>query len=126
MWCFSWKGGPFFLQDPFFFLYFSDFQRLIRVRSASMTNKKPSGRVGRHDCHKLGHVRWNCRKLQNKNRKIQSSNYKKSLHDASTSITTLVESDKTNTCFISSSSTWVIDYEAIDHITSNSSLFTTF
>ena len=37
-----------------------------------------------------------------------------------------VKSGKTNACFISSSSTWVIDSRAIDHMTSNSSLFTTF
>ena len=30
----------FSLQDPFFFLYFLDFQRLVRVRSASMTNTR--------------------------------------------------------------------------------------
>ena len=45
---------------------------------------------------------------------------------ASTSITTLVESGKTNTYFISSSSTWVINSGATDHMKSNSSLFTTF
>ena len=45
---------------------------------------------------------------------------------AYTSITTLVELGKTNTCFFSSSSTWVIDSRAIDHMTGNSSLFTTF
>ena len=36
-----------------------------------------------------------------------------------------VKLGKTNACFISSSSTWVIDSRAIDHMTSNSSLFTT-
>ena len=33
---------------------------------------------------------------------------------------------QTNTCFISSSSTWIIDSRATNHMTSNSSLFTTF
>ena len=42
--CFLWKGGPFPCKILFFW-YFSDFQRLVRVRSASMTNKKPSGGV---------------------------------------------------------------------------------
>ena len=51
---------------------------------------------------------------------------KNHLRSASTFITTLVESGKTNTCFISTLSTWVIDSEAIDHMTGNSSLFTTF
>ena len=49
-----------------------------------------------------------------------------SLKFASTSITTLVELGKTNTCFISSSSTWVINFGAIDYVTCNSSFFTTF
>ena len=79
-----------------------------------------------HYCQNLGHLHWNCRKLQNKNRRFQSGNYQKSLYYASTSIITLVESGKTHTCFISSSSTWVIDSEATDHMTSNSNLFTTF
>ena len=48
-------------------------------------------------CHyfqNLGHVSWNCRKLQNKNRRFQYVHYQKSLKSASTSITTLVESVK--------------------------------
>ena len=35
-------------------------------------------------------------------------------------------SKKTNTCFLSSSSTWVIDSRATDHMTGNSNLFTMF
>ena len=76
--------------------------------------------------HNRGHVCQNCRKLQNKNRRFQSVHYQKSLQSASTSITTLVESGKSNICFISSSSTWVIDFGAIDHMTGNSSLFNAF
>ena len=91
-----------------------------------MTNKKPSEAVGCRYYHNPGHVCQNCKKLQNKNRRFQFVHYQKSLQCASTSITTLVESGKTNTCFISSSSTWVIDSGAIDHMTGNSSLFTTF
>ena len=79
-----------------------------------------------HYCHNPGHVHRNCRKLQNKNRRFQSVHYQKSLKFAFTSIATLVESGKTNTCFISSYSTWVIDFGATDHMTSNSSFFTTF
>ena len=91
-----------------------------------MTNTKPSEGVVCHYCHNPGHVRQNYRKLQNKNRKFQSMHHQKSLQSASASINTLVESGKTNTCFISSSSTWVIDSRATDHMTDNSSLFTTF
>ena len=90
-----------------------------------MTNK-PSEGVVCYYCHNPDHVRWKCRRLQRKNQRFQSSQYQKSLKSASTSITTLVESGKTNTCFISSSSTWVIDSGATDHMTCNSSLFTTF
>ena len=79
-----------------------------------------------HYCHNPGHVRQECRKLQNKNRRFQSVHYQKSLKSASTSITTLIESSKTNTCLISSSSKWVIDFGAIDHMIGNFSLFTTF
>ena len=63
---FSWKGGS-FPSKILLFWYFSDFQRLVCVRSASMTNKKPSGGVVCHYCHNPGHVRQECRKLQNKN-----------------------------------------------------------
>ena len=90
-----------------------------------MTNKKPSGGILCYYCHSLGHVRRKCKRLQRKNRRFQSSQYQKSLKFVSTFITTLVESGKTNTCFISSSSTWVIDSGAIDHMIGNSSLFTT-
>ena len=91
-----------------------------------MTNQKPSGGVVCHYCHNPRHVRQHCRKLQNKNRKFQSIHHQKSLKCASTSITSLVESSQTNKCFISSSSTWVIDFGATDHMTGNSSLITTF
>ena len=91
-----------------------------------MTNKKPSGGVVCHYCHNLGHVRRNFWKLQNKNRRFQSVHYHKSLKFASASIATLVESSKTKTCFLSFSSTRVINSRATDHMIGNSSLFTTF
>ena len=125
MMCFRGKV-VLFIARSYFYGIFSDFQRLVRVRSASMTNTKPSRGVVCHYCHNPRHVRQNCRKLQNKNRRFQSVHHQKSLQSASTSISTLVESGKTNACLISSSSTWVIDSGATDHMTSNSSLFTTF
>ena len=125
MWSFSWRGGH-FPSKILFFCIFSDFQRLVSTRSASMTNKKPSRGVVCYYCHNLRHVRRKCRRLQSKNRRFQSSQYQKSRKFASTSITTLVESSKTNTSFISSSSTWVIDSGATDHMTSNFSFFTSF
>ena len=123
---FSRKGGSFHYKILFFW-YFSDFQRLVRVRFASMTNTKPSrGVVCHYYCHNPGHVLQNCRKLQNKNRRFQSVHHQKSPQSASTSISTLVESGIINTCFISSSSTWVIDSGVTDHMIGNSSLFTVF
>ena len=79
-----------------------------------------------HYCHQPRHVRHKYRKLQNKNRIFQYVHHQKSLQSASASIGTHIESSKTNTCFIFSSSTWAIDSKATNHMTSNSSLFTTF
>ena len=91
-----------------------------------MTNKKLSEGVMCHYYHNPGHIHQNCRKLHNKNQIFQSVLYQKSLKLASTSIATLVESSKTNTCLMSSSSIWVIDFGATDYMAGNSSLFTTF
>ena len=91
-----------------------------------MTNMEPLRGVVCHYYHNPRHVRQNYRKLQNKNQRFQCVHHQKSLLSASTSISTLVESSKTNTCFIFSSCTWVIDSGATDHMTCNSSLFTTF
>ena len=107
----SIRGGVFLCKSCrfpckiLFFWYFLNFQRLVRVRSASMTNKTPLRGVVCRYCHNSRHVRQNCRKLQNKNRRFQYVHYQKSPKSTFTSITTLVDSCKTNTCFISSSST---------------------
>ena len=79
-----------------------------------------------HYCHNPRHVSRICRKLHNKNQRFQFIPYQKLLKFASTPISTLVESSKTNTCFLLSSSTWVIDSGATDHMRGNSNLFTTF
>ena len=53
--------------------------------------------------------------------------YQESLKSPSTPITTIAESGNPNKCLVSSSSfKWVIDYRATDHMTCNSSLFSTF
>ena len=53
--------------------------------------------------------------------------YQESLKSLSTQITAIVELSNSNKCLVSSSSSeWVIDSRAIDHMTSNSSLFSTF
>ena len=60
-WCFLWKSCR--LPCKILFLwYFSNFQKLVRVKSASMTNKTPSGGVVCRYCHNPGHVPRNCRK----------------------------------------------------------------
>ena len=53
--------------------------------------------------------------------------YQESLKSPSTPITAIVESGNPIKCLVSSSSSeWVIDFRATDHITGNSSLFSTF
>ena len=89
-----------------------------------MTDKKPLGGVVCHYCHNLVHVRRDCRKLQNRNRRFQSAH--ESLKGASTPSTILTKSGKSNTCLISFSSKWVIDSRATNHIIGNSTLFIMF
>ena len=89
-----------------------------------MTDKKPLGGVVCHYCHDLGHVCRDCRKLHNRYRSFQYAY--ESLKVASTPSTMLTGSSKPNTCLMSSSSKWVIDSGATDHMTGNSNLFTTF
>ena len=54
-WCFFVEKLSSSLQDPIF-RYFSNFQRLVRVRFALMTNKTPSRWVVCRYCHNPGHV----------------------------------------------------------------------
>ena len=79
-----------------------------------------------HYCHNTRHVCGNCRKLQNKNIRFQYVHYQESLKSASTSVTTLAELGTTNTCLISSSSKWIIDSRATNHMIGNFNLFTMF
>ena len=102
-------------------------------------------------CHKSSHVKRDCKKRQTRNHKFQSTHiastteasnqsvqfsttelarfqlYQDSLRSPSTPITAIAESSNYNKCLVSSSSSeWVIDSEAIDHMTGNFSLFSTF
>ena len=102
-------------------------------------------------CHKSGHVIHDCKKRHNRNQKFQFAHiastteasdqsvqfsvtelarfqlYQDSLRSPSTLITVIAESSNPNKYLVSSSSSeWVIDFGAIDHMTSNSSLFSTF
>ena len=77
-----------------------------------------------HYCHNPRHVRQDCKKLQNINRRFQYAH--ESLKSNSIPSTKLVRSGKPNTCLISSSSQWVIKSGVIDYMTGISCLFTTF
>ena len=77
-----------------------------------------------HYSHNPRHVNRDYRKLQKRNRRFPYVH--ESLKGVSTPSTMLVGSGKPNTCLISSSSKWVIDSKAIDHMIGNFSLFTTF
>ena len=110
-----------------------------------------SGGVVCYYCHKPEHVIRDCKKLQNRNQRFPSAYitfstgafdqsvqfsvdeltrfhlYQKSLQSPSTPVTAIVESGNQNTCLVSSSSSeWVIGFGVIDHMTCNSSLFSTF
>ena len=76
-----------------------------------MTDKKPLGGVVCHYCHNPGHIRWDCRKLQNRDQRFQYAH--KSLKSASTPSTMLFESSKPNTCLISSSAKCVIHVSVV-------------
>ena len=89
-----------------------------------MIDKKPSGGVVCHYCHNPRHVRRDCRKLQNINRRFPYVH--ESLKGVSTPSIMLAGSGKPNTYLISSSSKWVIDSGATYHMIGNSSLFTMF
>ena len=109
------------------------------------------GSVVCYYCHKPGHVIHDCKKRHNRNWKFQYAHiasttevsdqsvqfsaaelvrfqlYQDSLRSLSTPITAIAESSNLNKCLVSSSSSeWVIDSGATDHMTGNSSLFSTF
>ena len=115
------------------------------------TRGPSSGGVVCYFCRKSGHVIRDCKKLHNRNQRfpsahIASSNetsdqsvqfsadkltrfhlYQESLKSPCTPVTAITESGNPNTCLVSSSSPeWVIDFGAIDHMTSNSNLFSSF
>ena len=89
-----------------------------------MTDKELLGGIVCHYCHNPRHIHWDYRKLHNRNQRFPYAH--ESLMGVSTPRTMHAGSSKPNTCLISSSSKWVIDSGATYHMTSNSSLFTTF
>ena len=110
-----------------------------------------SGGVVCYYYHKSGHVIRNCKKRQSRNQRFSSTHvastneasdqsvqftteelakfhlYQESLKSPSTLITAIAESGNPNKCLVTlSSSKWVIDSRATNHMTGNSSLFSTF
>ena len=117
--------------------------------SGNSRGTNPGGVV--YYCHKPEHVIRDCKKRQSRNQKLQSAHvastnaasdhsvqftteelarfhlYQESLKSPSTPITAIAESGNPNKCLVSSSSfEWVIDSRVTDHMTGNSSLFSTF
>ena len=115
------------------------------------TRGPSSGGVVCYYCHRPGQVIRDCKKRHNRNQKFRSAHiastteasdqsvqfstvelarfqlYQDSLRSPSTPITAIAESSNPNKCLVSSSSSeWVINSEATNHMTSNSSLFSTF
>ena len=129
----------------------SERQRNRNSGPGDNTRGPGSGGVVCYYCHKSGHVIHDCKKRHNQNHKFQSTYidstteasdqsvkfstaelarfqlYQDSLRSPSTPITAIAESGNSNKCLVSSSSfEWVIDFGATDHMTGNSSLFSTF
>nr|XP_016476592.1 PREDICTED: uncharacterized protein LOC107798136 [Nicotiana tabacum] len=91
-----------------------------RNRSSDSRDLK-QGEVECFYCHELGHTIRYCVKLQNKNKRSQYANIATSEtispSQSSSPINTIPESGKTTKCLLSSSSKWVIDSGATDHMT---------
>lgn len=125
---------------------------LNRNRGADSQNFEPqtldSGGIVCNYCRKPGHTKLECRKLQYKNQQhsadvmstnnasnksvlistddfVKFSQFQESLK-SSPSINVIADSGKSNACLISSSSKWVINSGATDHMTGNSHLFSAF
>ena len=106
------------------------------------------GEIVCHYCHKPGHIKRDCRKLQYKkahSAHIASScatsdkhvtisadeyarltQFQETVKQPSGHVTAPVETGKPNACLVSSSPKWVIDSGATDHMTGNPSLLSNF
>ena len=129
----------------------SERQRNRNSGPSDNTRGPSSGGVVCYYCHKPGHVIRGCKKRQNRNQKFQSAHiastteafdqsvqfstaelarfqlYHDPLRSSSTPTIAIAESGNPNKCLVSfSSSKWVIDSGATDHMTCNSSRFSTF
>lgn len=120
-----------------------------RTKGTSNRDRGPKVVVCYH-CHEEGHIKRSCHKLQNKYRKSHSaevvatssysssqqtgsvdefdefSQYIRASKNSSHQMTTLGGSNNTNTCLHSSSSKWVIDFGATNHMAGNLGLLSTF
>ncbi|XP_057996481.1 uncharacterized protein LOC131175824 [Hevea brasiliensis] len=114
-------------------------------RNVEASSNQNSGGIICYYCHEPGHTKRNCLKLQRKNQQSQVANmvtenstvssslektvsvsveefaqfsqYQASLKPTNSSITAIAESNKSTTCLVSSSSKWIIDSGATDHMT---------
>ncbi|XP_075076365.1 uncharacterized protein LOC142163017 [Nicotiana tabacum] len=102
--------------------------RVQKNKSHSNRNRSSDSRdlkQGEVECfyyHELGHTIRYCVKLQNKNKRSQYANIATSetispSQSSSPPINTIPESGKITKCLLSSSSKWVIDSGATDHMT---------
>ncbi|XP_019184263.1 PREDICTED: uncharacterized protein LOC109179154 [Ipomoea nil] len=105
-----------------------------------------SGGIVYHYFHKPSHIKRDCRRwlrergnpIANAASTIEASSkmitlsadefakfsqYQESLKRSSSSVTAVADSGNATTCLLSSSSKWVIDLGAMDHMTGNSSIF---
>ncbi|XP_057991217.1 uncharacterized protein LOC131173228 isoform X1 [Hevea brasiliensis] len=113
-------------------------------RNGEASSNQDSRGVICYYCHEPGHTKYNCPQLQKKNQRSQMANmaaenstvsssektilvsaedfaqfsqYQASLKPTSSPVTAIAESGKSTTCLVSSSSKWVIDSGATDHMT---------
>ena len=122
----------------------SEKQQYINSGQGGNSRGTSSGGVVCYYCHKPGHVIRDCEKQQSQNQRFLSAHvasingasdqaltrfhlYQESMKSPSTPITAIAQSGNPNKCLVtSSSSEWVIDSGATDHMTSNYNLFSAF
>ncbi|KAK1384151.1 hypothetical protein POM88_021886 [Heracleum sosnowskyi] len=95
--------------------YYSSGRSINQNRNKGVGSQNSSGIVCNY-CRKPGHTKLECKKLQYKNQQ-RVANVMSTTNASEKSV--LISSDdcKSNACLISSSSKWVIDSGATDHMT---------
>ncbi|KAJ9535088.1 hypothetical protein OSB04_un001836 [Centaurea solstitialis] len=83
-----------------------------------------SSNVECHYCHEMGHTKFNCQKRLARNQRFLSAHTV--TKDENGPIVAAAETGNSGKCLASSSSKWVIDSGASDHMTGNSNLLSDF